>query len=226
MSADDPAHDRLGEPARAGAVLPQTGPCAAPLLADRVIRQIEAIDAWNAARRLREQALEAAASSRHERMDVTRRLAALRRTQDALAARSAQALAAESGLRRAPGPTAVLAHRHTWFMEKVALLLAERGVTVLGCTDNGAEALGVVVAEQPDVVLAGDRLAMMTGGTLLAETQVFAPRSLRAAHASDGQQAAALRAVAHSVFLHRHPPGFVVDGLVALHQSATQATTV
>lgn len=216
MSADDDAYER-GDQLRAAA---PSGPCAVPAPADRIVRQIQAIDAWNAARRLRERALAAGASSRYERMDVSRCVDALARTQAALAARSGQLLHTDVGLAHATRPTAVVAHRHAWFVEKVALLLDDRGVTVVGCTDNGAEALGVVVAEQPDLVLAGDRLAMMTGAALLADTRLFAPWTLRAAQAEDGQQSDALRDVAHTVFLRHQPPAVVVDALVALHRGS------
>lgn len=51
-------------------------------VAAKLIRQVEAIDAWNCARRVREHALETAHLTRQDRMDVTRQVAVLRRTQD------------------------------------------------------------------------------------------------------------------------------------------------
>lgn len=58
---------------------------------------------------------------------------------------------------------------------------AERIVTVLVSTDNVAEALGAVVAEEPDIVLVGGRPAVMHGRALLAECRLHAPGPLLAA---------------------------------------------
>lgn len=184
---------------------------------DRVVRQVRGIDAWIAARRRREQALQAASMNRDERLDAAREVEALRRTHDAIRGRCARSLDAEAEPMRWPEPTAVIAHRHAWFFDKLALLLDERGVTVLLRTDNGAEALGAVVAEQPDLILVGDRLAMMPGLGLLAEARRYAPSARLAAQASDPDQADALRGAADSVFLRHHPPAFIADALVALH---------
>lgn len=45
-------------------------------------------------------------------------------------------------------PRAVVAHHHEWFVDKVSEGLRDAGVHVVGSTDNGADALGMVVAEQ------------------------------------------------------------------------------
>jgi hypothetical protein len=187
--------------------------------ADRIVRQVHAIDRWIVARREREQALHAASSTHDEQRDVARQVEALRRTHDTIRGRCARGLAAKVEPLCCAGTTAVIAHGHAWFADKAARGLAERGVTVLGCTDNGADALGLVVAEQPDVVLVGDHLAMMTWVDLLAEARRFAPSTLRAAQAADEQQAVAL-GDADAVFLRRHPPADVAKALVALHQAA------
>ena len=192
----------------------------APSPPERIVRQVEAMDAWIAARRAREQALRAQSMTRDERMDAAREVEALRRTHDAIKGRCARGLDAEIGPLRSPGLTAVVAHRHPWFVDKLTLLLGGHSVTVLVSTDNGAEALGAVVAEQPDIVLVGDRLAMMPGRALLAETRLYAPSALLAAHASDPQEADALRAAADSVFLRHHAPAVIAEALVALHPTA------
>ena len=92
-------------------------------------------------------------------------------------------------------------------------------MSVLVCTDNGAEALGAIVTEQPDLVLVGDPLAMMSGRTLLAEAALYSPSSLLAAQAPDQDQADALGDAADAVFLRCHPPAVVADSLVQLHLS-------
>lgn len=185
---------------------------------ERIVRQARAIDAWLAARRGREQALHDRSMTRDERMDAAREVEALQRTHEAIISRGARGLDAE---RDAPGVTAVVAHRHTWFVHKLSLLLDGQGVTVLAGTDNGAEALGAVVAEQPDIVLVGGRLAMMHGRSLLAESRLYAPGALLAAQASDPQEGETLRAAADTVFLRHHTPAVIADALVDLH-----ATTV
>ena len=183
---------------------------------ERIVRQVDAVDAWVAGRRKREVDLQAG-MSRTERMEAARDLEALRRTDDTIKRRCARGLDAEVGPMRMPGMTAVIAHRHAWFVDRLALLLGSHGVSVLACTDNGAEALGVVVAEQPDIVLAGDRLAMMAGRLLLAEVRLYAPFTVLGVQASDPDQADALRAGVDSVFLRHHPPAVIAEALVALH---------
>ena len=182
---------------------------------DRIVRQIEAIDAWNVARRKRESLLEAAGGSRVDWMADRRQADVLRRTHQAIVSSAHGQLAEEVGPLLFPGATAVIAHRHSWFAEKLAGLIAARGVTVLACTDNGAEALGVVVAEQPDVLLAGDRLGMLPGDVLLAETELFSPATFRAVQISEPRQEQSWLAQADAVFLRHHPPAEIEQVLSA-----------
>lgn len=217
MAADNttlgPLDRRLGVPQPGRRGVPSSA-------ADRLVLQIESVDGWLAARRAREQALQAAPGlSRDERMDAAREVEALQRTHDMIKDRCARGSNAEIGLLRAPGPTAVIAHRHAWFADKLARQLADREIAVLVSTDNGAEALGAIVAEQPDIVLTGDRLAMISGQVLLEQTRVYAPGTLVAAHVSDPDHADVLQAVADAVFLRQHPPAVVADALLALHQT-------
>lgn len=201
-------------------VPPQTRRTASAPAAERVIRQLEAIDAWNAARRTRERLLDAAARSRLDRVAAKRETDALLRTHQAIAALAAEELSREAGPMRPPGATAVIAHRHDWFAHRLALVLQAHGVAVIACTDNGAEALGAVVAEQPDILLAGDRLAMMSGEALIAESRLFAPATHRAVQASDPQHLPAWLSQADSVFLRHHPPGHVGEALGQLCRAA------
>lgn len=212
-----PENTDLSLPGALPAHVPEQGRRRAALTpADRIVRQVEAVDAWVAARRRREMALLAPPMTRDERMDAAREVEALRRTHDTIKGRCAGGLGAEPGPMQVPGLTAVVAHRHAWFVDKIALLLGGNGVVVIACTDNGAEALGAVVAEQPDIVLVGGRLAMMHGRELLGEARLHAPLALLAAQASDEQEADVLRGAADSVFLRHHPPAAVADALVAL----------
>lgn len=191
--------------------------------ANRIVRQAGAIDAWLTARRQREQTLQSSPLNRDERLDAAREIDALRRTHEAIKERCSRDLDADLDALRCLGVTAVVAHRQKWFVDKLALLLGGHGVTVLVGTDNGAEALGAVVAEQPDIVLVGSSLAMMHGWALLAQSRLYAPGALLVAQACDAQEAAQMRAAADSVFLRHHPPAVVAESLAALHQRAIPA---
>lgn len=219
MVADDtttsPARQRV-----AASVPEQSRRRAAASPTDRILRQVQAIDAWVAGRRERERALQAGRWSRDERMDVARELEVLRLTHEAIKDRCcARDLDHEIAPMRLPGLTAVIAHRHAWFADKLTLLLGTHGVAVVVCTDNGAQALGAVVAEQPDFLLVGDRLAMMPGRALLVEARRYAPGTVLAAQAGDPDQADGLQCAADAVFLRHHPPAAVSEALVALHLS-------
>ena len=193
---------------------------------NRIVRQVEAIDAWNCARRKRQAALDRVSMSRLDREAADRQAEAMSRTQQAIATCTARGLAREAVPMVLPRATAVIAHRHAWFAEKVAALLAGHGVNVVGWTDNGAEALGFVIAEQPSIVLAGDRLAMIPGDVLLSEVRLFAPATLRALQVSDPQQADAWRTRADAVFLRQHPPADVASILNKLCHAPTLAQGV
>lgn len=225
----DARENTVPDPALPGAPVgpgPEQGRRRAALSsADLIVRQVEAVDAWIAARRTREDALRVPQLSRDGRMDVEREIEALRRTHDTIKGRCARGLDADAGPMRAPGTTAVVAHRHAWFVDKLTLCLAERGVRVLLSTDNGAEALGAVVAEQPDIVLAGDRLAMIPGRTLAEQVRRYVPVTVLAVHASDRDQADALGDRVDAVFLRHHPPSVVADSLLALHLTTGHANT-
>lgn len=225
MAVDSTASS--SHPPTADAFVPEQSIRAAPLSpTDRIVRQVEAVDAWIVARRRQEQALQEPGLSRDQRMDVAREVEVLRRTHDTIKGCSARGLDADIDLMRPPRRTAVIAHRHAWFVDKIAQLLATKGVTVVVRTDNGAEALGAVVAEQPDILLVGDRLAMMTGRVLLIEARLYSPTTLLAAQASERDEAEALRAVAAKVFLRQHPPADVADAVIALHHSRTRGDSL
>lgn len=181
-------------------------------------RQLAALDAWNDKRRLRERALVAHSTSREERLVAHRRVAVLERAHEAVLAWADAALNGDPArISRHAALRAVIAHRHPWLADKLSTALAARGVLVVACSDNGAEALGIVVAEQPELLLAGDVLAMMSCAELLAETRRYAPDTARAAHVADsGGVGAALDAGAQSVFVRQMPPDDVAAGLMLL----------
>jgi hypothetical protein len=85
-------------------------------------------------------------------------------------------------------PPAAIAHSDAWFADELAGALGAACVHVIGRTHSGADALGAIVAEQPDDVVTGDRLLLMSGAELLRETRLFAAGSLRTFHDSSEQQ--------------------------------------
>ncbi|MBW3611859.1 MAG: hypothetical protein KY438_10085, partial [Actinobacteria bacterium] len=63
------------------------------------------------------------------------------------------------------------------------------GVRVVARLDNGADALGVVVAEQPDLVLVEESLAMLPGQEVVREIRQFSPHTLVVAQVAYGDRA-------------------------------------
>lgn len=183
---------------------------------DRVVRQVQAVEAWLAARRVQEQALRLPGMTRDERLFADRQLDALRQTHDAIKICCARGLAAHAGSFSWAAPTAVVAHRHAWLAQQLALHLGERGVLLVASTDNGAEALGAVVAEQPDLLLAGDRLAMMTGVDLLSAVRAYAPDTLVGVSVGENWRAEVYRPIADAVFRGDARPADIADTLVTL----------
>ena len=181
-----------------------------------IARQVEAIDAWHENLKKREEALLLNSESREERLDADRRREVLRCTTDALVDQTAAQWLdpAPEPMKRTAPVRAVIAHRQPWFATKVSAALAERDVTVVAVTDNGARALGIVVAEQPDLVLVEDTLPMLSGAELLAEMTRFAPLTLAAAQVRHGDRIGPLLdAGAKTVFTRQVPPAAVAAEL-------------
>lgn len=181
-------------------------------------RQLAAVDAWNTGRRLRERALMTEPMSREQRLVADRRMAVLERAHAAVLGRADAALEADPApIASRPALRAVIAHRHLWLADRLSAALASQGVLVVASSGNGAEALGVVVAEQPDLLVAGDVLAMMSSAELLAEAEHYAPFTARAVHVDDSAGVGpALDAGAQSVFVRQMPPDDVAEGLMLL----------
>jgi DNA-binding NarL/FixJ family response regulator len=111
----------------------------------------------------------------------------------------------------------VVAHRHAWFAGKVTELLEARGVRVLGSTVVGPEAVGWAVADQPDLVVVDDTLAMLPGRQVVRQLRRLCPHAVVAAQTatSDGV-APLLEAGASTVHVRAVPPDVVVDEALAL----------
>jgi hypothetical protein len=191
---------------------------AAELIAD----QLRGIALWHEARRSLELADDSAASgqplSREMRLDLDRQLDVLRREQEAMLRCLDDQLAGGSRLARAAlGPRVVLVHRNEWFRGKLLEGLQDAGIEVIALLDNGADAVGVTVAEQPDLLFVEDKLPMITGPEVISQVGRFAPNTLTAAQvAHEGAVTSALEAGAAAAFARRIPPAEVARELARL----------
>lgn len=182
------------------------------------VAQLRALSTWHEAHRAAQDAARERAGSREHRMDQDRRLDVLRAQHAALVRCTEQALLrAGWPIRDAVPLRAVVAHRNEWFRERVCGELQRHGVVVVHRTDNGAEAVGTSVAEQPDLVLVEDRLALQPGPDVVREVRRYAPWAVVAAQvATDDGVPDLLAAGAHAAFPRRVPPAEVADELARL----------
>lgn len=176
--------------------------------------QLAGIHAWTAARRaakLAEEATLTLGRSREAGLDLSRRADVLRREHEALVERTAQHLRASRELAAATAAArAVIAHRSEWFRTRLADELRTGGIDVVAIVENGADAVGLVAAEQPDLLFVEERLPMLNGVDVLREVSLFAPRTVAAAQVEvDSGIAAVLEAGARSAFTRRVPPAEV-----------------
>lgn len=171
--------------------------------------QLDGIDAWN---RWRAQpAGRAATMTREHRLDVAREDDVIAQTHAALVDRAGLHLLGSGDLLRWPLPVrAVIVLRHEWFRDQVCQALVDIGVDVVARSADGAEALGIVIAEQPDLLLAEDTLPMLEGARLLAQVRRFAPATCSVAQvACDDGIGPMLEAGARAACTRRMPPADV-----------------
>lgn len=190
---------------------PTVRPSFVPRLdAERWVDQLAGIDALTQRRREVERAA-SSAGSREQRLDHARRLDVVRRQHETLLAATERQLR-DTGdvLSSAPVPSVVIAHRNGWFTQKVATGVRAAGVTVAAELTNGADAVGLVVAEQPDLLLLEDRLPMLGGADVLADVRRMAPRTLVAVQVGDDDDLGVfLEGGASAAFTRRVPPADV-----------------
>lgn len=162
----------------------------------------------------RAKAQELSATSREQRLDLARRTEARRREHEVVQRLSAQRIAEARALVEST-PRAVLAHRSSWLRTQVATGLRSAGCTVVASLDNGAEASGAVIAEQPDLVLLEDLLPSMPGQQIARRARAFAPKALVAAQVSAVEQVEQFRqAGAVAVFTRSATPAVIVERLL------------
>ena len=114
-----------------------------------------------------------------------------------------------------PSLRALLVHRNAWLCGKVTDRLQERGVDVIGQFEDGADATGALIVEQPELVLVEDRLPTLSGLEVLHRAARFAPRTIVGAQMLDTEELDAyLAAGAAAVFTRRIPPVEIADQLI------------
>jgi CheY-like chemotaxis protein len=183
--------------------------------ADVLLDQLRGIDAWTRAHSLRAPG-DAAAASRESRLDLARRMDVVTRQRQAVVDWTERQLR-RSGhlLRSVAAPRAVVAHRQEWFSGRLVSGLEAGGVVVLADLANGAEALGVLVAEQPDFLVLEDKLPMVRGLELAEAAARYAPSTLVVVQvANEWEIGPFLDAGATRVYTRRIPPSDIVADLL------------
>lgn len=157
------------------------------------------------------------AGSRESRLDLARRRDVVTRQRQALLDWTERQLRDSDRMIRSLAATrVVIAHRHAWFKVKLTSALQAGGATVVADLDNGADALGVVVAEQPDFLLIEDKLPMVNGLDLTREVTRHAPNTVVLVQvATDWEIGPFLDAGAATVYSRRTPPADIAEALLA-----------
>ena len=189
---------------------------------DLAAQQLQAIARFNDARRTAEAAAGAVARSREMRMDVARSLEVLRREHDAVVGRAHEQLRVTgSMLRGTPARRVVIAHRNDWYAGKITGALQDRGLLVVARVDNGADAVGIAVVEQPDLLVVEDTLAMVPGEQVVRDVRSYCPQTLIAAQVAYGDRVGALlQAGALAVFTRQVSPAQAVSSMLDLLPAA------
>lgn len=189
---------------------------------DVAAQQLRAIERFNAARRTEEAASAAVPRSRELRMDAARSRAVLRREHDAVVQRASEQLRVTGALlQRTAARRVVIAHRSGWFAGRLTQLFEDRGFVVVAQVDNGADAVGIAVAEQPDLVLVEDTLAMVPGEQVVRDVVSYCPDAVVVAQGGSGDRVRALlHAGAAGVLPRQVPPLDAVRSMVELLEAA------
>jgi CheY-like chemotaxis protein len=179
-----------------------------------VSEQLAGVERWHRTRVARSEAAESVAVTREMRLDLRRRAESRRREQQALVSRAeAQMRESRALLGRV---RAVVAHRSDFLRRGVAEALEREGVRVVAQLDNGADALGLSVVEQPDLLLVDELLPSLTGLEVVREMVQLSPRTAVGGCAEgDAGVRRLLEAGARAAFTRRVTPQQVAAGLLA-----------
>jgi hypothetical protein len=180
--------------------------------------QLHAMDLWHEARRATERAADMPGLSPEARLDAGRRIDVRRREHEAMLERLAVGDDDTGCCLPTSVPTrAVVALRHIWARDSLSGKLMQRGLRVLCAPSDGAEAVGVCVAEQPDLLVVGELLAMPSGPSLISEVTRFCPRTVVVGYVRDESAVGdLLEAGAHTVCTWRMPPDDMAQTLAEI----------
>lgn len=182
--------------------------------ADVLLDQLRGVEAWTREHIGRAVEVDDAVS-RESRLDLARRRDVVMRQRQALFGWTERQLR-ESDRMLSFGATRVaIAHRHDWFKGKLASGLQAGGARVVADLENGADALGVVIAEQPDFLILEDRLPMLSGLELTGEVCRYAPGTVVVVQVTNSWETGAfLEAGATAVYTRRTPPADIAAELL------------
>ncbi|HUR13310.1 MAG TPA: hypothetical protein VM097_02325 [Mycobacteriales bacterium] len=184
---------------------------------DVLLDQLHGIASWMAEHPVTALLVDAAVT-REARLDLVRHRDVVERQRQALRARTARQLQdSDRVLRLTAVRRVVIAHRNEWFRGKVAAGLQAVGVDVVADVDNGADAVGLVIAEQPDLLLVEDKLLMLNGLDVTRAARRYAARTVVVAQVVDDAEIGSfLEAGATTAYPRRTPPADVAEDLRAL----------
>lgn len=178
--------------------------------------QLRGIDAWVRAHRKSDEPA-GRVLPRERRLDLARQQDLVERQRVALVGWTERCLrSAGDVLCLLAAPRVLIVHRNAWFTRQVSAQLAEGGVVVVAELDNGADAVGVAVAEQPDLVVVEDKLPMMSGLEVARAVRRYAPSTAVVAHVQDAHGIGAfLDLGATAAYTRRVPASVIAAELVA-----------
>lgn len=183
--------------------------------------QLQGLARWHASPSTREEVVDLRGMNRELRIDLERRQMVRARQHQALVERSSALL--EEGVQLlARLPTrVVVVHRREWLRGKLVAELTRLGLSVVAQLDDGADAVGVAVAEQPDLLFVEDPLPSMTALEVIAAVQEFCVRTRIAVQVeAQSQVPQVLSAGAAVAFTRRTPPVDMARDLAELVRTA------
>lgn len=179
-----------------------------------LLDQVHGIDAWVRAHS-RTSGGAQTSPVREFRLDMARRADVVTRQRQALLDWTERQFLSSDHVAFVAAMRVVLVHRNAWFRQKVVSGLEAGGVAVVANLENGADAIGVVVAEQPDLLLVEDKLPMMSGLDLCKAVGQYAPSTVVVVQvANDWEIGPFLDAGATTVYTRRTPPADIVAHLL------------
>lgn len=170
-------------------------------------RQLQAIDAWNRARRQVEGRSQRSGPGAQVPAEPATRRAVLRRKHQALVDRTHAQLAASGAvLRSTAAHRLVVVHRDTDFATRLTQALVGAPLALSGWAVDGADGVGLAVAEQPDVVLLEESPLSVPIDEALADLRTYCPQAGLVVQVGDTQRVGDLLRSGTAMVLHRQLP--------------------